>query len=184
MKKSWLSPRKLFIPIILVALLVFLAVSLTQKPQAPDVTFTTLQGKTIPLSSLQGKVVLVNFWATDCPGCIAEMPQLIETYRQYRDRGFEVMAVAMAYDPPNHVLNYATSKKLPFPVMHDGYGEIAASFDDVNLTPTAFIIDQQGRIISHVVGELNFNALHAMLDERLGKPADNASLADGQAEAS
>lgn len=176
MKKSSASLRKWLIPLALLALLAFLAVSLTQKPKAPDVTFTTLQGKNIELSSLQGKVVLVNFWATDCPGCIAEMPDLIETYQRYRDRGFEIVAVAMAYDPPSRVLNYATSKNLPFPVMHDGFGEIAASFNDVSLTPTAFIIDQQGNIISHVVGELDFNALHAMLDKRLGNSGSRASL--------
>src|SRR5690606_11600373 len=146
------SSRKLLIPLIVLALLVFLGLSLGHKDQAPDVTFTTLQGEEITMSELQGKVVLVNFWATDCPGCIAEMPQLIETYHQYRDRGFEIMAVAMSYDPPSHVLNYTTNNKLPFPVMHDGYGKVAASFDDVSLTPTAFLVDQQGRIVSHVVG--------------------------------
>lgn len=155
----------------MLTLLAFLALSLTQKPAAPDVTFTTLQGKTISMSALQGKVVLVNFWATDCPGCIAEMPQLIETYKQYHERGFEIMAVAMSYDPPNHVLNYVTQKALPFPVMHDGFGDIAANFNDVSLTPTAFLIDKQGRIISHVVGELDFDVLHNMLDEQLGKVA-------------
>src|SRR5690606_39823475 len=74
------SSRKLLIPLIVLALLVFLGLSLGHKDQAPDVTFTTLQGEEITMSELQGKVVLVNFWATDCPGCIAEMPQLIETY--------------------------------------------------------------------------------------------------------
>ena len=174
MKITLASSRKFLIPLIVLALLVFLGLSLGHKDQAPDVTFTTLQGKQIKMSDLQGKVVLVNFWATDCPGCIAEMPELIDTYKQYRDRGFEVMAVAMSYDPPSHVLNYATKNNLPFPVMHDGYGKVAASFNDVSLTPTAFIVDQQGRIVSHVVGELDFNALHALLDQKLTSASGTA----------
>ena len=167
MKTTLAASRKFLIPLIVLALLVFLGLSLGHKDRAPDVTFTTLQGKQIKMSDLQGKVVLVNFWATDCPGCIAEMPELIKTYQQYRDRGFEVMAVAMSYDPPSHVLNYATKNALPFPVMHDGYGEIGARFGDVSLTPTAFVVDQQGRIVSHVVGELDFKALHALLEQKL-----------------
>jgi peroxiredoxin len=171
MKNFLASPRKFVIPLVILALLAFLGVSLMNKPQAPDVTFTTLQGKNIKLASLQGKVVLVNFWATDCPGCIAEMPELIETYKQYHDRGFEIVAVAMSYDPPSQVVNYSTQKALPFLVMHDGFGEIAAHFNDVNLTPTTFVIDKQGHVISHVVGELNFTALRAMLDKQLGEAA-------------
>jgi len=171
MKNFLATPRKFLIPLIILALLAFLGISLTHKPEAPKVTFTTIQGKNIKLAALQGKVVLVNFWATDCPGCIAEMPKLVDTYKQYHDRGFEIVAVAMSYDPPSQVLNYTTQKALPFPVMHDGFGEIATRFNDVNLTPTTFVIDKQGHIISHVVGELDFAALHAMLDKQLGAPA-------------
>ena len=177
MKNFLAAPRKFVIPLIILALLAFLGISLMHKPQAPNVTFTTIQGKNIKLAELQGKVVLVNFWATDCPGCIAEMPQLIKTYQQYHDRGFEIVAVAMSYDPPSQVLNYSTQKALPFPVMHDGFGEIATRFNDVSLTPTTFVIDKQGHVISHVVGELNFAALHAMLDKQLGQ-ATGAKVAD------
>lgn len=169
MKKILAQPGKLIIPLVILCLLAVLVFSLSKKTQAPDVTFTTIQGKTIKMSALAGKVVLVNFWATDCPGCIAEMPQLITTYKQYHDQGFEVIAVAMFYDPPDHVLNYAQKHSLPFPVMHDGFGEIANRFEDVRLTPTSFIMDKQGRVIQRVVGELDFTALHNLLAEQLGK---------------
>lgn len=169
MKKILAKPGKLIIPLVILGLLAFLTFSLTNKAQAPDVTFTTIEGKTIKMGELKGKVVLVNFWATDCPGCIAEMPQLIKTYRQYHAQGFEVIAVAMFYDPPNHVLNYAQKHSLPFPVMHDGFGGIAKRFEDVRLTPTSFIMDKQGRIIQRVVGELDFISLHSLLAEQLGK---------------
>lgn len=171
MKNFLAAPRKFLIPLIILALLAFLGISLTHKPEAPKVTFTTIQGKNIKLAALQGKVVLVNFWATDCPGCIAEMPGLIKTYNDYHDKGFEVVAVAMSYDPPSQVLNYTQKNALPFPVMHDGYGEIAQKFNEVRVTPTSYILDKQGKVLRKVVGELDFLSLRKLLDEQLRKPA-------------
>lgn len=169
MKKISISsaPRRFIIPAIILGLLAVLAFMLTQKTQAPEVTFTTLEGNSIKMAELEGKVVLVNFWATDCPGCIAEMPGLIKTYHEYKPKGFEVIAVAMAYDPPSQVLTYTKKNALPFPVMHDSYGEMAKKFGNVQLTPTAFILDKQGNILRKVIGELNFNDLHQLLDEKL-----------------
>ncbi|MPS49397.1 MAG: TlpA family protein disulfide reductase [Methylobacillus sp.] len=161
--------RKVLIPLAIVGLLAFLGFSLTQKPQAPDITFVTLEGKTIPLSSQQGKLVLVNFWATDCPGCIAEMPGLIQTYNEYKDKGFEVIAVAMSYDGIQQVINYSHNNALPFPVSYDSSGDAAMQFNDVRVTPTSFIIDKQGRIIQKLIGELDFSALRKLLDQHLGK---------------
>ena len=171
MKSIFKLSRRYLIPLILIALVAVWLVSINNKDGAPDVTFITLEGKNIQLSELKGKVVFVNFWATDCPGCIKEMPDLIRTYNQYRDKGFELIAVAMSYDPPNHVLNYTQKNALPFPVMHDSYGTIAASFNDVRVTPTAFILDQQGRVIRRIVGEVDFAALHTLLDSQLTSAA-------------
>lgn len=159
--------KKILIPIALMVLLAALIFSLSQKPQSPDVTFTTLQGEKIAMQSLKGKVVLVNFWATDCPGCIKEMPDLINTYNQYKAKGFEVIAVAMPYDPPAQVLNYSTQKSLPFPVMHDGLSEMVQAFGGVNLTPTTFVYDKQGNRLQRIIGELNFDQLRQMLDKEL-----------------
>lgn len=158
--KKWLVP--------LVALLLFvgLAVAVMQKPQAPEVTFTTLDGQKISMQALRGKTVLVNFWATDCPGCIKEMPDLIDTYQQYKDKNFVVIAVAMPYDPPAQVANYTKEKALPFAVMHDGYGEMVKAFGDVNLTPTSFIYDAQGNRLQKVIGELNFAELRKLLNQK------------------
>jgi thiol-disulfide isomerase/thioredoxin len=159
--------KKILIPITLLILLAALIISLAQKPRSPDVTFTTLQGEKITMESLKGKVVLVNFWATDCPGCIKEMPDLINTYNQYKAKGFEVVAVAMPYDPPAQVLNYSTQKSLPFPVMHDGLSEMVQAFGGVNLTPTTFLYDKQGNRLQRIIGELNFVQLRQLLDKEL-----------------
>jgi thiol-disulfide isomerase/thioredoxin len=73
--------KKSLLPVIVFVLIGFVALQLNNKPVAPNVTFTTINGEQISMQSLQNKVVLVNFWATDCPGCIKEMPDLINTYK-------------------------------------------------------------------------------------------------------
>ena len=141
--------------------------SLSARTSAPDVTFTSLAGERIPLKSLRGKVVMVNFWATSCSTCVREMPQMVDTYNRYKDRGLDFVAVAMSYDPPNYVLNFAETRKLPFTVSLDPQNQLAKSFGDVKLTPTTFLIDKDGSIIKRYVGEPDFAALHRLLDKTL-----------------
>ena len=161
------SFKKLAMALPILVLLGFLIFTLTKQQLAPSVIFTTIEGKKISMASLKGKVVLVNFWATDCHACVTEMPALASTYNLYKDKGFEIIAVAMPYDPPAQVLNYATQKKLPFPVMDDGFGEMTAKFDDVSVTPTTYIYNQQGKLIQYTNGTLNFKKLHQLLDKEL-----------------
>ena len=155
------------IAVAVLALVGALAYALLDKPSAPAATFTTLEGRSIVLGELRGKVVLVNFWATSCPGCIKEMPGMVETYNQYKDRGFEIVAVAMRYDPPNYVVNFVRTRQLPFPVALDVDGEHARAFGNVQLTPTSFIIGKDGRILEQKLGELDFVKLKALLDKEL-----------------
>ncbi len=159
--------KPLLIAVAVLAMAGALVYALMEKPAAPASTFTTLEGKTIALNQLRGKIVLVNFWATSCPGCVKEMPDLIETYNQYKDRGFEIVAVAMSYDPPNYVANFAKTRQLPFPVALDVNGAHAHAFGDVQLTPTSFIIDKNGRILEQKLGDLDFARLKALLDKEL-----------------
>lgn len=141
--------------------------ALSVPTKAPDVVFTSLTGERISMVSLRGKVVMVNFWATSCSTCIKEMPQMVQTYDRFKGRGLDFVAVAMSYDPPNYVLNYAQTRKLPFTVALDGNDVLAKAFGHVKLTPTTFLIDQQGNIIKRYVGEPDFTALHQLLDKTL-----------------
>jgi len=145
--------------------------TLAQKAVAPEVRFTTLQGEALTTAGLRGKVVLVNFWATDCIPCIEEMPRIVETYNRYHAQGFETIAVAMSYDPPNYVLAYAEKNALPFKVALDVSGQLAQSFGNVRATPTSFVIDRRGNIVAHYVGEPDFVRLRALLEDKLREPA-------------
>jgi peroxiredoxin len=141
--------------------------SLNNKQSAPALNFTNLQGLKTSTQSLQGKVYMVNFWATSCTTCIKEMPQMIASYEKFRSQGLEFFAVAMSYDPPNYVLNFTETRQLPFQVVLDVEGKIAQAFGDVKLTPTTFVIDKQGKIIKRYVGEPSFVELDQLLAQLL-----------------
>jgi len=143
------------------------ACSQDQGARAPDLPFTQLDGQVVPLANLQGKVALVNFWATSCSTCIKEMPELVATHQKFQARGFETLAVAMSYDPPAYVMQFAESRQLPFRVAIDHTGDLAKGFGDVQLTPTTFLIDKQGRIVKRYVGAPDFAALHQLIDKLL-----------------
>lgn len=160
--------KKSLLPVVIITLLAVLSLQLRNKPVAPEVTFNTIDGQQISMDSLKNKVVLVNFWATDCPGCVKEMPELISTYNAYHKKGFEVIAVAMPYDQITQILNYSKSQALPFPVAHDNTAEIIGKFGQVNLTPTAFIYNKQGQLLQRTIGELDFKALQQLLNKELG----------------
>lgn len=128
---------------------------------------TTINGKEITSKDLEGKLTLINFWATDCPGCINEMPGLIETYEQYNDKGLEIIAVAMHYDPPSRVISYSKNNKLPFPVVLDSNKEIMDKFNNIKLTPTTVILDQDGYVKNTIIGEIDFTNFNKTLVELL-----------------
>jgi peroxiredoxin len=138
---------------------------------APAVTFTSLTGEQVSTADLRGRVVLVNFWATDCPVCVKEMPRMVTTYNKYRQQGFEFVAVAMRHDPPNYVLNYAEKNALPFRVALDPMGKLAQAFGDVKLTPTTIVIDKRGNIVTRILGEPDFAKLEALIEKKLAEPA-------------
>lgn len=145
------------------------AYALWPRSALDGVTFVTLQGDSLKLRDLRGKVVLVNFWATTCPACVKEMPELVQVYKRYRARGFEIVAVAMAYDPPVSVKAFAQRHALPFPVALDPKGNIANAFGGVKVVPTTYFIDKDGQIQSRTLGIIAFDKLFAYLDSTLGK---------------
>jgi len=134
---------------------------------APQSTFVLLDGSQKTTADLKGKVTLVNFWATTCVTCVKEMPALMATHQKYAPRGYETVAVAMSYDPPAWVLNFAQTRQLPFKVALDNTGDIAKAWGDVKLTPTTYLVDKQGQIVKRYVGEPEMQALHQLIEKLL-----------------
>ena len=141
------------------------------KASVPDLPFTQLDGSQHRFTDLKGRVALVNFWATSCSTCVREMPELVSTYQAFQARGLETLAVAMQYDPPSYVMQFAQSRQLPFRVAIDHDGRIAQAFGPVQLTPTTFVIDKQGQIVKRYIGAPDFKALHTLLQQLLAVPA-------------
>ena len=136
---------------------------------APQSTFVLLDGSKQSTTDFRGRVVLVNFWATTCTSCVAEMPKLVATFDKYRDRGYDTVAVAMSYDPPSYVVSFAETRKLPFKVAFDNTGAIASAWGDVRLTPTSYLVNKRGDIVKRYVGEPDFAELHRLIEELLAE---------------
>lgn len=135
----------------------------------PDMPFTQLDGSQHRLAELKGKVTLINFWATSCSTCVREMPKIVSTFETFRNRGFETLVIAMEYDPPAYVMQFAQSRKLPFRVAMDHDGKLAQAFGPVQLTPTTFVVNKKGEIAKRYVGEPDFDALHALINQLLAE---------------
>lgn len=136
---------------------------------APVSTFVMLDGSRQQTNDLKGKVALVNFWATSCTTCVAEMPKIVETYGKYHGRGFETLAVAMSYDRPEYVVQFAESRRLPFKVAIDNTGSVAKAWGEVQLTPTTFLVNKRGEIVKRYVGEPDFIELHRLIEKLLAE---------------
>ncbi len=141
----------------------------TGRQPAPESSFLLLDGSRHSSSELRGKVTLVNFWATSCTTCVAEMPELVATYQKYQAQGFDTLAVAMSYDPPQYVLNFAQSRQLPFKVALDNTGAVAKAWGDVRLTPTTYLVNKQGEIVKSYVGAPDFADLHRLIEKLLAE---------------
>lgn len=165
-KFSMYNARHFFVTGVLTAV-VALCLTGCSRQTAPNVAFLDIKGSTINLQKLQGKVVVVNFWATSCTTCVGEMPDMIKTYDKYHAQGLEFVAVAMSYDAPNYVLNFTETRQLPFQVALDVDGKLANAFGDVKMTPTTFVIDKQGRIVKKYVGAPEFYEFHRLLEAQI-----------------
>ena len=131
---------------------------------APDLSLKVLTtGKQINLKDYKGRPVLITFWATSCPGCIKEMPHLIELYNDLAPKGLEIIGIAMSYDRPDHVLEMQKRKNIPYPVVYDSVNEASHAFGGVRLTPTSFLINPQGQIVNQKIGEMDMKLLHARI---------------------
>jgi len=148
--------------------LIAIALLLPQKQRnAPEISFVPLRGAPSSMQDLRGKVVLVNFWATTCTICAAELPDMIATYQTYAPQGFEMVAVAMSYDPAWLVAEYATQKRLPFKVALDIQGELERAFGGIEGTPTSSLISKRGEILEKIVGRPDFERLRRRIEREL-----------------
>lgn len=153
--------------LLLIGALAYVWLSPQGLKEAPVLSLRTLDGNPVELTSLRGKPLLVTFWATSCTGCVKEIPHLIELYQEFAPQGLQMLAIAMSYDPPNHVIAMRDARQLPYPIALDIDGNAALAFGDIRLTPTSFLIAPDGRIVREKIGELDMNEVRAQLRSML-----------------
>ena len=115
-----------------------------------DFELKDLDGNNIKLSSIKGKVVLLNFWATWCPPCRAEMPSMQKLYDKFKDKGLELLAVNLQEDL-QVVKDFADNSGFTFPILLDSNGEVGGIYGARSI-PTTYIIDKKGNVIAGAVG--------------------------------
>lgn len=140
---------------IFIILMAYLWFSPSGLSVVPELELTTISGEKIQLTSLRGRPVLINFWATSCPGCIKEMPHLIELHNTYASKGLKIIGISMPDDRPDHVMRMAKQKALPYTIAMDINKKAVKAFGGVNLTPTTFLISPDGTIVRQKIGEFN-----------------------------
>lgn len=116
--------------------------------QQGDFTLTDLQGKSWTLKSLQGKVVLVNFWATWCPPCRKEMPDLDVLYQRFQEKGFVILAISD--EAPDKVKPFLAERKVTYPILLDPGRKVNDLFR-INGIPKSFVYDRNGKLVAQSI---------------------------------
>jgi thiol-disulfide isomerase/thioredoxin len=147
----------------------------TSLPAEPDVTFPDLQGKGVALSSLKGKVVVLNFWATWCEPCQVEIPWMIEFQQKYEARGFTVLGVAMDDEGKSVVEPFVAKKQfdvdghsltMNYPIVL-GNDDLAAKFGGLIGLPTSLVISRDGRLVKRFIGLVNHDTIVKEIEGQL-----------------
>ncbi|MDQ0162188.1 peroxiredoxin family protein [Aeribacillus alveayuensis] len=130
---------------------------------APDFKLTTLEGRVVKLSDFKGKKVILNFWATWCPPCKAEMPHLENFYNKYHDKGIEILAVNLTNmeKGEENIKSFVKDYGLTFPILLDVDGSVGLKYQAFTI-PTSYIIDSKGVITKKIVGPMDENMMTSL----------------------
>ncbi len=141
---------------VLLALLTLtvLTISPSFAQKAPNFKLKSQDGKVVELAKLKGKVVVINFWATWCGPCRKEIPGFLEVYKQYKEKGLEIVGVSLDEEGWDVVKPYVDRAKMTYPVVI-GDGDLANAYGGIEAIPATFIVDKKGNIAKKHVGYLS-----------------------------
>jgi cytochrome c biogenesis protein CcmG/thiol:disulfide interchange protein DsbE len=142
----------------------------SRKP-APSVTLKDQSGKAMKLSDFNGKVVLLDFWATWCAGCKVEIPWFIEFEQKYRSRGLSAIGVALDEEGWRTVKPYLSEHPISYPIVLGDMDLLEKKFKLALSLPQTLLIDRNGRIAATHVGVVNKELFERDLQQLLGEPA-------------
>ena len=151
--------KPVFMPV-LMALVIVVSVSAcseqTDDKRSPKPTFLFLDGRSVTLDTFQSKWVLVNFWSVSCPPCYEEMPDLVKLDNE---PGLDVIGVSMSYDRPDLIVETQKKMNLSYPLSLDLKGQVNQAFGSIDVIPTSFLIDPQGKIEKKYLGTVSYEQL-------------------------
>ena len=139
-------------------LLIQCAYSQPNYPRAPDFKVTDLDGKSISLSDYKGKVLFLNFWATWCPPCRAEIPDFVEVYGQEKANGLEILGISLDSKGKDAIVAFVEKFKINYPVVletRQATEQLISDYEPGQFIPTTIIIDKQGRIRDKRIGQMD-----------------------------
>ncbi len=136
---------------------------------APNIIWKDSSGVTKSINGLKGNVIIVNFWATWCTYCIAEIPDILTIENEFKDMGVTILGVSIDQtgNPLQDVTNYAKSKKMTYQIILDQYAKSYIDYGQTSGLPITFVIDQNGNIYRTIVGQTNTTELRRILNELL-----------------
>ena len=135
---------------------------------AENFSFKDIAGKQHSLSGYRGKWVLVNFWATWCPPCLEEIPDLVEMHNARRKTDFVVIGIAMS-SGVDSINAFARQMEISYPIIY-GSDQIAAQIGKVNALPTSYLYDPTGKLVSYQSGMITRNDIESFIRSKTGKP--------------
>ena len=123
-----------------------------QNPFAPNFTLQDLEGNNVSLADYKGKVVFVNFWATWCPPCRAEIPHFVDLIDQYGEDGFAILGISVD-DPKDHnkIPGFKDKFNINYPILLAN-GKVTRDYGGIRSIPTTFVLDRDGRALGKIVG--------------------------------
>lgn len=133
--------------------------------RVPNFQLKTLDGKDVQLSDMKGKKVILNFWATWCPPCKAEMPHMQEFYKEQKGKNVEILAINLttAEKDPKGIERFVKDYGLTFPILLDSTGEIGDAFQAFTI-PTSYLIDTNGIIHKRIVGPMDKDMMTGLIN--------------------
>lgn len=162
-KKLW------FLAVSAISILFIAGCTLAQQQaqtKAPDFTLPDLNGKAFSLSELEGKVVILDFWATWCPPCVMEIPHFIDLYKEYKGQGLEVVGVSLDRGGVKVVKSFVEKNEMTYPVVI-GNQKVAEDYGGIRGIPTTFVIDRQGYIVKKFVGYRSKEVFESIIQQLL-----------------
>ena len=143
------------------------ALTFSQKAtKAPNFSLKAADGKVIDLQKLKGKIVVLNFWATWCGPCKAEIPGFLEVYKQYKPKGLEIVGISLDRDGWKPVKPFIERYKITYPVVV-GDGDLADAYGGIQAIPTTFVVDRKGNIVNRHLGYMDKKAFENLIKDLL-----------------